>query len=475
MNRGLFMKAAAAEALEAGHRFHQKRDPVLGPTKWTGQPIVSLRRYGDIIALLPLLKYLSNRHPIKLVVHRAFANVLDGVSYVEPIIWDGDMDDPLKAARHFKAINAQVHGKLLHVAAGHNFVKKAWSNLGFQWSRHLPLVFDKVESHHGFPAGLILTKLKGFSSPFPDALKLSAWLENEFGTRNILNLDTVEVERIYHLLGYMDKAACMVSIDTAPLHLARASKCPVIALVNDKPHLASPPVGNVILRLPYHLALQEFQTISNAIKTCLMDEGNTYMTLVYQDFFPTKAKDKERYVNASSTWHKLGAYKILPFKGTRDARSVGGKRDTPFIRDMIEAGFAGQEDIVVITNNDIQFKDGLCDAIRNSCKQWGCYWAYRVDPETNQTDYGADLFALTRKWWMQHRHLWPDMLIGEPWWDNVMMRLMRWSGCLEQPREYAHEPHAGVMQSTPGVGWKYNEDVAMAWFKQHHENPGSRP
>ena len=46
-------------------------------------PIVSLRRNGDIISLLPLLKFMAdaNGQPVRLVVHRDYAGVLEGVSY----------------------------------------------------------------------------------------------------------------------------------------------------------------------------------------------------------------------------------------------------------------------------------------------------------------------------------------------------------------------------------------------------------
>lgn len=469
----LFAKVAAAAMMDASERFNRShhRSTSPPPARWTGQPIVSLRRYGDIIALLPLLKRLSREHPIRLVVHRAFANVLDGVSYVAPIIWDGDMDDPLSAARQHGAVNAQVHGKNVRVSKGDNFIKKSWAQLGVQWNRHWPLVFDKrQQSPEKYKTPPVLIKLTGFSSAFTDSEALRLLIKSQFDA--VIDLDLMTCSHVYDLLNCMDSAACLVSIDTVTLHLARASKCPIIALVNDQPHLASPPSGNVILRMPYGMALKEAQTILNAIKVCLSPSDNERIALVYQDFFPTKSKDQRRYVNASSTWHKLGADRVIAFKGLRTSRSVGSHRDTPFISDMLNAAFDGEQDIAVITNNDISFGDGLRASILESCQKYGCYWAYRKDADTGATDLGADLFALTRKWWNQHRHLWPDLLIGEPWWDDALLRIMRWSGCLEQAREYFHESHAGVMQSVHSEGWKYNERVTLEWLKQHHEQMG---
>ena len=54
-------------------------------------PIVSLRRNGDIISLLPLLKFMAdaNGQPVRLVVHRDYAGVLEGVSYGSMRCWAG--------------------------------------------------------------------------------------------------------------------------------------------------------------------------------------------------------------------------------------------------------------------------------------------------------------------------------------------------------------------------------------------------
>src|SRR5207247_7619113 len=125
--------------------------------------------------------------------------------------------------------------------------------------------------------------------------------------------------------------------------------------------------------------------------------------------------------------------------------------------------------IVIITNNDIIIGDGLREAIKKSCAAWGCFWSYRLDKPGGQTDQGADLFAFTRDWWRLHEHLFPDFLLGYWWWDDVMVRMMRWSGCQEQPRLYYHEPHTGVTARNGTPGAKYNERLAQAWLLEHDE------
>jgi len=97
-------------------------------------PVISLRSNGDIINLLPLLKFVSDKRgkPVQLVVHPKFAGVLDGVAYVQPIIWAGDMEDPIAAESLYHGINAQVVGRGLVPDLNHDdYAKVAWAKLGY--------------------------------------------------------------------------------------------------------------------------------------------------------------------------------------------------------------------------------------------------------------------------------------------------------------------------------------------------------
>lgn len=441
-------------------------------------PIVSLRRYGDIINLLPLLRFIHRKTNtrVKLIVHRTFANVIEGVSYVEPIIWDGDMDAPLAAAKAHGAVNAQVHGLGLKPDPTQNYAKRAWRLLGYEWSRHSELVFDrrdalrekKLVPESDLP--IVLVKLHGFSSVFKESENLWALLRAEFdGLCQLVDLDKINADRIYDLLGLLDSAACLVTVDTVTLWLARGSKCPVVALVNDLPYLASPPVGNVLVRLPYRVAFKFWEKIASAIHSTLFDPYKHGMVHVFQDFQPPDENGKRRHKEAMATWHLLGA-RQLPFTGKRSSKSVGDNRGTPFIKDMVNAAIStGGENIIIISNNDVKIDPHLSAAILESCNQWGCYWAYRLDQPNGKTDHGGDLFAFTRKWWFMHQHLYPDMLLGYLWWDDLLVRMMRWSGCAEQARLYYHEPHPGVITRPRTKGSDHNEIQAHEWLKSNHE------
>jgi hypothetical protein len=105
-----------------------------------------------------------------------------------------------------------------------------------------PTVFDRRSeqreaallatfSHYQRP--LILVGLESVSSPLKNHAEIYSRICEDFGeTHKVINLSKLRCERIYDLLGLFDRAACLVTADTAHLHLARASKVPVVALIS---------------------------------------------------------------------------------------------------------------------------------------------------------------------------------------------------------------------------------------------------
>jgi len=444
--------------------------------------VVSLRRAGDIIILLPLLQVLScrERRKIRLVVHEDFVPLLESVSYVEPVAWHGNWEEPLEAARLHGATNAQVFGKGLtpDTMLG-NFAKLAWASLGYKWNRYAPLVLDQrnfarerklVKNAFKTDRPKILVKLHGNSSPCGEQKFIAESIRAEFhDIAEIVWLDEVRAERVFDLVGLMDRASCMVTVDTATLWLAHASKCPIIQLVNNSPFGASPPRGNCLLRVPYSQTPSRWQEISRVIRSTICDSQNQDMVLAFSDFTPSDQDTKRRQDAAFQTWAMLNA-RLFSFRGIRSSKIIGDNRDMPFVRDMIEAAMvSGGESIVVISNNDIKVDGRLRQAIQMSCLNYGCWWSYRTENPGGVTDQGADLFAFTRCWWNSHQHLFPDFLLGYWWWDDVMVRLMRWSGCGEQERLYYHEPHRGVTVRLNSPGAMHNDRLANQWLREHDE------
>jgi hypothetical protein len=224
-------------------------------------------------------------------------------------------------------------------------------------------------------------------------------------------------------------------------------------------------------RIPYTEVVPKWDDIASTIHSTLHDIGTDGMVLTFSEFTPTDPDTQRRNDAARLTWPSLGA-RLMPYFGNRTSKQIGDPRSMPYVRDMLDAAFSnGTDRIAVITNNDILFDNRLHESIERGCNDCGCWWAYRLaSPQNPATDHGADLFAMTRQWWFEHRHLYPDFLIGFAWWDDIMVRMMRWSGCLGLEPLYYHEPHPPAM-TTRGhtAGMKHNEQLALPWLNEHHE------
>lgn len=449
---------------------------------------VSLRRAGDIICILPRLEQITKDlgRNVRLVVHRDFVPLLEGVSYVSAVPWDGEWEHPLVPANHFKAVNAQVCGVGLtpNMRTG-NFARLAWGALGANFRRHMPLNFDRrnrarekalAQMVFRTDKPKLLVKLDGHSSPFQDRHWVRQMIRDQFGgMAEIISLDDIVGERIYDLIGLMDRSHGLVTSDTSTLWLSHASACPSIQFVNGTGFSASPPRGNCIGRSPYKMARHNWPRISMAIQKMLtVGTQNEKMVCVYSDFLPANADGRTRQQNAFNTWDKLGA-RLHKFTATRTSKRIGDNRGMPYIRDMISEAFrSGDEGIAVLVNNDIIFGDDLRKAVLDSCKKHGCYWAYRISLPSQQPDGGADFFAMTRTWWHLHEHLIPDFLLGYYWFDAVLLRIMQWSGCREGKRAYYHQEHLGVRERLQSPGNRYNVRLATGWLTEHeetHEQP----
>lgn len=442
--------------------------------------VVSLRRAGDIIALLPLLKKVAEQDKhVRLVVHEDYKLLLDGTSYVDPIIWNGGMEDPEAAAKKHNAINAQVYGNgKFFGGTNENFASAAWTMLGQCWNRYYPLVFDQrnlqresklAEGFINSEKPVILMNLKGISSPFSHADLLHLKLQAQFGqVAQIVNLGDLRAERLYDVLGLMDRASVLISVDTYTLHLNRGHKIPTVALVNPKPIAASPDAGNVILRVPYEDVPKAMDKIMDKVKLALLPNlRNTDIVLIHSEYKSTNPAVVELENRAKATWERLGAT-VLHYQG---GRATQDKYAMPYIHDMVQKAIeAGMEEIIAITNNDIQFDPRLRQTVIESCQNYGCYWSHRKDPLTGQADGGVDFVAFTRKWWHLHKDLFPDFILGCIWWDDIISRIMVWSGCRECEGLYYHVPHRwGFRTRSNSPGMKEVTKLATAWLDKHNE------
>lgn len=219
------------------------------------QPIiVCLGRYGDICNALPLAYHLSEKgEKPKFVVSDEFWTVLDGVSYVQPVVWKfnyKELPRTITELRRHDREDAIICQTYMHPDTSRttdSYQREAWRHAGYlgEFGNH-PLVFDRrdiirengldlqaclrTEGYHA-KKRTILVSGQSVSSPFkPDIV---SEIKKEFKDFNVVDLAKVQGSRIYDLLGMMEKADLIVSVDTVHIHLANAVETPLIAIINN--------------------------------------------------------------------------------------------------------------------------------------------------------------------------------------------------------------------------------------------------
>lgn len=245
--------------------------------------IILLGRFGDIINALPIAKHIHDNYGKPFwMVSREFASIFDGVSYVSPYVVDlhhVKLEEAMKIARkEFKhVLQAQIYGGPAYPQERKTpaFNMESWRNCGFlhkfedatwkpEFDRRSPereeALYLKVNP--GKRPMVLVNTTKASSSPWPmgpeilEDVRTLTWEQN----REWLTVDLAKVtaQRIYDLLGLMDQALSLWTIDSATLHLAAASpRCPVVAITNPKEWLGSQPRCNVFRRANYDSSIDE--------------------------------------------------------------------------------------------------------------------------------------------------------------------------------------------------------------------------
>lgn len=234
--------------------------------------MVVLGRYGDICNGLPIgyeIFRTTNEKP-KFFVSSEFASILDGVSYVQPMVWNVDYKEIKKAIDRIpNPIVCQAYKHPDQRRLTDSFQKESWRVAGWlDKFGTIPLVFDRrdkdreaaLAQKYGVDECSILVAGSGVSSPF----KMDLWKEMQ-GVEGIVNLSQVRAEKIFDIIGLIERARLLITIDSSPLHFARATKTKVVALVNDGWFGSVPPENGVAIRY----AVATPQRIAEGIQQCL--------------------------------------------------------------------------------------------------------------------------------------------------------------------------------------------------------------
>lgn len=443
--------------------------------------IVELGRYGDIVNILPIARHIAEMYDTPhLMVSREFASILEGISYVHPVVVplrNDQLKEGLKLAhKDFKhVINTQIWGSdWQQERKTSSFNRESWRQAGFwhKFDDHSPKwlpYFDRRDKER--EAGVIAKVLTmdkplllvnvthSASSPFPQGQDLFSEIAKRFDQRfTLMNCGSLRLSRIYDILGLMEKSAALVSIDTALLHLAAATGIPIVALVNDKPWQGSEIRGNCVLRLPYAAATAE--AVCAAIEKAVTMPN---LPIVHEPL----AKPPERYLyhvverhdekDVPSVPRKQDAWKswddlyrtgnVVPCHlwepyPRNSKETIKDKRVLPYLKDVLSLGMtqAQPDDIIMFTNDDNPLHPELPDIVRLHCALWGCACAQRSEfrkpvPSLEQTPdaiaaqgerhMGRDMFAFTKRWLEANWAELPDFILGASDWDLCLAAMLR--------------------------------------------------
>jgi len=459
---------------------------------------VNAGRYGDIIAFLPVLysEYQETGIKPRLVVAKEYADLLDGVSYVDPLVFDGAFEDVAGAIQFAKqfgdtvktsqvvgisdVIVSQVYGNS-HAPkiVCDSFQKDAWKLAGKLdlWPNQPPLIFDnrnrkrEAKLTKGIPMDKpwLVVSTGGFSSPFPYNDLLWEILNHSLPEFHIIDLSKIKAERFYDLLGIMDhpNTDAMILTDSGPLHLAYASKKPVHALVTDTPTMwhgaAWRPCFASYTR--YKNFPRDVTRILNLIRNPVPKPKYPSIIHVYQRTPWATGEEKRRNDVASKTWDAIGCFDL----GLDDncfVRHSGNvipneKKNIPMIKDMLRMACIGRDDkdVIILTNTDTCVASNLIERLAGELPAYSYRYDFkRIDDPIPDGEIclgkkyaGCDLFVMRVGWWRRNHALFPDMVLGREAWDKILRELIKLSGGRELESCIYHEKHPSFWENAHNI------------------------
>lgn len=418
---------------------------------------INLGKLGDIMSILPFLyaEYKVTGKKQGLLIATEFHTVLQGVKYVYPWRHDGPHFEISKAVSDAKArfpnavVCCQVNGPQSEVlehtykpagqtqAMATSFQKEAWKVAGKLdlWDSNLPLVFDNRDSEReerllranglirrGKQKPLLLLALKSESSPFEHADELRRMVTEKFSDKYRI-MDLPQADRIYDLLALYEKAALLIAVDSAPLHLAWACrKLPVFALTQDKPLLwnGSPWRPNHLWYCRYGDWKSRKEEMADAITSMSLKFSTGPWVTVWSAY-------------NDPTHYGIGPQILPVFKGMagRDTENIlGDEKRSPYLRDVLRMAMQRSEKDTTqinLTRPNIKIPSEVASCVAP-------FYAYRLTETPNGPQFSPiiDLFCATKSWWRDALKDIPDLVLGSDYyWSECLLALFKGRGATD--------------------------------------------
>lgn len=454
---------------------------------------IQLGKYGDICNILPLLHHDAQNGPRpRLMVAAEYAPILEGVSYVEPLIFEGPHYEIANAVEQAKPLGpwicTQVNGPInevkafvyeparMETARTTSFAKEQWrvaDRLG-EWINGYPLVFDRrvpdreaallqrVTKKKKTP--FVLVHADGVSSPFPYKELLLELVK--YCGFSVIDLGQVKADRIFDLIGLFELAHCLITTDSALMHLAQACpSMPVLALANDKPLL-----WNGSPWRPSH----EWYCRYSDFPLRAVEMLRTIRTLKPID--PDKLRIAHVWVGGPGDAPPSDVWKPTPIMPGMCARL--GPASNPnhvYLRDVIRIGIQrARNGWVCLTREGTQ----LCSDLDRTLQVHTAAYAYRMNRKDGQDEYApvVDLFSASADWWRLHLDKIPDLLIGpDYWWSHTLWALFEQQGAIDVTGMVWREVQASKKGQTVAASTDYNSQVCGHFVTDNKVTARYRP
>jgi hypothetical protein len=494
---------------------------------------IQLARAGDCVTILPVAKYLADRgHEIVFYTHVDFMGILEACSYVKvrPMTTthrDVEATERLAMKEgHEKVICCQVNGNDKPPPLdAENFILQQWVRAGYLEKFHdLPLVFDKrwkddeakaIAAHVPQPNGrpLLAFNLESHSSPYPSAAANQTEhrrqvdrIISEYGRDyRLMDLGAIRLARPHLLLGLIECADVLLTVDTLTLHLAYATNTPTVAMSVENPWYQSEPRKHWIAKLTYPESLSDAgrKKIRRAIEnrealrgkgaccrkiSSAVIERLNHIVGYFQP--PQGCRDWFRVNTAHRSWEMLRNQEHHYFlkiveteRMSRTSKTIGDPRGCAFVKDVFDKGIIGlaDTDIAFYTNGDICIVPEAAKVLRDKMRDQQCCFSRRVDVsnadkplsrkelEGSHPHCGTDLFAFRVGWWKSIREAFPDLLLGCEGWDFILRHTMlaERPDAEIRPSIIYHERHQSFWSKTSEIvsnpGQVYARRLCKAW------------
>lgn len=433
--------------------------------------ILQLGRAGDILNALPLAKFLADGSDrAAFAVSRDYVGVVESATYCDPEVFKWPFENLLPARDHYskkyRLLQTQVYGHgFIPKRVGLSFCEDSYACAGYH-DDFLNGEFDEIVLNRRFrddemeladrfigedKRPVILVHTSGVSSPFRFGRQIRDLIWRRFSAQcKIVDLNQVHAKRIGDLLGLYERAAFLVTTDSAPLHLAGACpKLPYIAFITDFPSRwhGAYTRGNCLLRIRYGQYHLHASSIISLMERAIFRPQYT-LRLVHCFHEPPLINHETWRRNrvALGTWnaaHVLGWITRVPLHlEDLPRRFRDGDRDMAYVKDLIDAAcdecIPGRNDAIMLTNRDTCFSMDMYPRIVKAFED-GCIGFYgprrdfqRLEEPllpaevSRGSDYpGTDLFVFRPEWWRGHRSSFPDMVLGGEAWDCILREQMR--------------------------------------------------